>query len=175
MLWLLCTHHAALLGRHVTCAGATRSQLLTSASPPTTRVAPCAVCQAARLSGLAYYSPVTHLCWHPTYGPWFALRAVVVADLEGPPPAQPVAFPYANIEVDAAALMQQLVRAGGPSASVEQWRRWAELRALGARYTDPQHAYCAEQLEYHYTRARGVLVAAVEQHRREQQGAVQGA
>jgi hypothetical protein len=41
------------------------------------------VLRVAELSRLAYYSPVTHLCLHPTFGPWFALRAVIILDCEG--------------------------------------------------------------------------------------------
>jgi hypothetical protein len=40
--------------------------------------------RVAQLSGLAYYSSTTHLCMHPVYGPWFALRAVVICDLPWP-------------------------------------------------------------------------------------------
>lgn len=40
--------------------------------------------RVAQLSGLAYYSSTTHLCMHPLYGPWFALRAVAVFDLPWP-------------------------------------------------------------------------------------------
>jgi methylmalonic aciduria homocystinuria type C protein len=55
------------------------------------------VLRVAELSRLAYYSPVTHLCLHPVHGPWFALRAVVLLDLEAgrewlaaaPPPCFP--------------------------------------------------------------------------------------
>ena len=37
----------------------------------------------AQVSGLAYLSPA-HLAVHPHFGPWIALRAVVVVDVEGP-------------------------------------------------------------------------------------------
>ena len=40
--------------------------------------------RVAQLSGLAYYSSTTHLCMHPVYGPWFALRAVIVFDIPWP-------------------------------------------------------------------------------------------
>ena len=34
----------------------------------------------AEVAGLAYTHPYSHLSLHPRYGPWFALRAVLVFD-----------------------------------------------------------------------------------------------
>jgi hypothetical protein len=65
--------------------------------------------------------------------------------------------------------MQRLERLGGLATWREHWREWAALRALGGRHTDPQHAYSADQLEYHYTRAREVLRRAVAAWRRQQE------
>lgn len=60
--------------------------------------------RAAQLSGLAYYSSTTHLCMHPTYGPWFALRAVAVFDVDGPDPAafSQLPCPHPDLEAEAA-------------------------------------------------------------------------
>lgn len=41
---------------------------------------------AAQCSGLAYLNNALHLCVSPTYGAWFALRAVVVLDMDVPLP-----------------------------------------------------------------------------------------
>lgn len=60
--------------------------------------------RAAQLSGLAYYSSTTHLCMHPEYGPWFALRAVAVFDVDGPDPAafHQLPCPHPDLESEAA-------------------------------------------------------------------------
>lgn len=60
--------------------------------------------RAAQLSGLAYYSSTTHLCMHPLYGPWFALRAVAVVDADGPDPSgfTQLPCPYPDVEAEAA-------------------------------------------------------------------------
>lgn len=60
--------------------------------------------RAAQLSGLAYYSNTTHLCMHPEFGPWFALRAVVVFDVDGPDPAgfSQLPCPCPDLEAEAA-------------------------------------------------------------------------
>lgn len=94
--------------------------------------------RAAELSGLAYYSPTTHLCMHPTYGPWFALRAVVVFDCDGPDPAgfTPLACPHPDLEAAAADAMKQLEAKGGLANWQAHWREWAELRSIGGRCTD---------------------------------------
>jgi hypothetical protein len=41
---------------------------------------------ACSASGLAYLDAASHLCVHPAFGTWFALRALVVVDAEGPGP-----------------------------------------------------------------------------------------
>lgn len=60
--------------------------------------------RAAQLSGLAYYSSTTHLCMHPEFGPWFALRGVAVFDVDGPDPAafRQLPCPHPDLESQAA-------------------------------------------------------------------------
>ena len=64
-----------------------RSEVRWAQDPPPRRVA---MQRLAHLSGLAYLSP-SHLNVHATYGPWIALRAAVVIDIDGPsgPPREP--------------------------------------------------------------------------------------
>lgn len=52
--------------------------------------------RAAHVSGLAFHNDDCHLCIHPTVGPWFGLRAVLILDFDGsryagrePCPGQP--------------------------------------------------------------------------------------
>jgi methylmalonic aciduria homocystinuria type C protein len=57
-----------------------RSEVRWAHDPPPRRVA---MQRLAHVSGLAYLSP-SHLNVHVTYGPWIALRAAIVIDIEGP-------------------------------------------------------------------------------------------
>jgi hypothetical protein len=98
--------------------------------------------RAAQLSGLAYYSSTTHLAMHARYGPWFALRAVAVFDCDGPDPAD-AAFdqmtcPYPELEQQAGQEMRRLEELGGLANWQAHWRKWAELRGIGGRHTDPR-------------------------------------
>ncbi|WIA19745.1 hypothetical protein OEZ85_005665 [Tetradesmus obliquus] len=129
--------------------------------------------RAAQLSGLAYYSPTTHLALHTRYGPWFALRAVAVFDCEGPDPADSVfdqiTCPYPELEQQAGEAMQRLEGLGGLANWQAHWRDWAALRGIGGKHTDSRYCYCADQLEYHYTKAKAVLARAVNALHQEQQ------
>jgi len=89
--------------------------------------------------GLGALAP-SHLVIHPIYGPWFALRAVVVIGGDGdgePPPRAPIAQPCQC----SAACEQQLARA----LQSTDWRDWLAVRdacTLRAwRYSDDQIAY----------------------------------
>lgn len=117
---------------------------------------------AARASGLARVGPA-HLAVHPTYGPWFALRAVVVFDAPPPkaldqgsastPPCDGCAAPCR------AAMEHALASATEPPGRGRaEWRLWLAVRdacpvGTAWRYDDAQ-------LCYHYTKDRSVLVEA---------------
>lgn len=123
------------------------------------------MCQAASAAGLAAYSNATHLCWHPVCGPWFALRGVLTIDAPGPSlDAPPVALPDLGLEAEAADLMRRLQAAGAVQRWQDTWRDWVQLRSIGARHTDARWTYCADQLEYHYTKQPSVLARAVQAH-----------
>ena len=80
----------------------------------------------------------SRLVIHPTYGPWFALRAVVLVD--GIPPATaPIAKPCVCTAACPAALEAAL--AGG------DWRAWLAVRDA---CTIAAHRYSDEQIRYHY-------------------------
>lgn len=113
-----------------------------------------------QISQRAHFAPLgpCHLCIHPEYGPWFALRAVVVCDhdaaiadtTEPPHPCAGCERPCVRalkIALDGGPATRDGVRAG--------WRRWAEVRTVcplgrAHRYDDPQ-------LEYHYTARREIV------------------
>jgi hypothetical protein len=82
---------------------------------------------------------------HPTYGPWFALRAVVVLDGAPPPPRLPIARPCRCGPACGEALAAARA-AAGPDA----WRAWLAVRDA---CTLREHRYGDDQVRYHYMRA----------------------
>jgi hypothetical protein len=92
-------------------------------------------------SGFGALAP-SRLVVHPKFGPWFALRAIVILDGTGPsrsPIAQPcVCEANCAIALDAAL------------ANPFEWRAWLAVRDActlrAERYSDAQ-------IEYHYTHA----------------------
>jgi hypothetical protein len=92
-------------------------------------------------AGLGSRSP-THLVIHPTYGPWFALRAVVACS--GPPPATAPIPPVCQCDASCQAAMTRALASSG----TESWRDWLGVRdscTVGKswRYDD-------DQIRYHY-------------------------
>ena len=89
-------------------------------------------------TGLGALAP-SRLVIHPTFGPWFALRAVVLAGEPPPPPRLPIAQPC---RCDAACddTLQRALR-------TMDWRDWLAVRdrcQLSAwRYSD-------DQIRFHY-------------------------
>lgn len=95
-------------------------------------------------TGLGALAP-SQLVIHPTFGPWFALRAVVA--IEGEPPARaPITKPCVCAAPCATALARAL---DATAAGTATWRAWLAVReacSLRAwRYTDGQSAF-------HYTK-----------------------
>ena len=94
-------------------------------------------------AGLAALAPV-HLAIHPIYGPWFALRAVII--LEGvPPKTEPIPLPCC---CDASCRSRLAVTS-------DDWRTWLAVRdscSVGQHWR-----YSDEQITYHYTKDRTIL------------------
>lgn len=107
----------------------------------------------AHQTGLAYLS-AGQFNIHPDFGPWFALRAVVILPGEATQNA-PVSNPSTNeIEVESATLFNRLLQ------SQATWQEWLSLRDLydvGRMYR-----YSEAQIQYHYTRDKTVLFNEVE-------------
>ncbi|HEU4727203.1 MAG TPA: hypothetical protein VFT22_04925 [Kofleriaceae bacterium] len=97
--------------------------------------------RVAVVTGLGALAP-GHLVIHPIYGPWFALRAVIVT--RGDPPARRPIEPPCRCDAACAGALARAQESG-------DWRDWLAVRdrcALQAwRYSD-------DQVRYHYTRAR---------------------
>ena len=130
-----------------------------SHEPPPRRIA---IQQLADVAGLAWLSP-SHLCVHPVYGPWIALRAAIVLDVPAPAvlPAR-AAAPGCDCAHGCGPLLTAALASlpggpvtGGPvtSDSVQaDWRRWVAMRdgcPIGR-----EHRYDDDQIEYHYIGTR---------------------
>jgi len=125
--------------------------------PPPRRVA---MQRLAHLAGLAYLSQ-SHLCVHATFGPWIALRAVVVVDADGPldPPPEPQS-PCRDCEGDCMPRFRQAVALAGargdPTTIERHWEHWLAVRdacPVGRAYR-----YGDEQIRYHYAKDRAGLM-----------------
>jgi methylmalonic aciduria homocystinuria type C protein len=108
-----------------------------------------AIQRAAAIAGLAHLAP-SHLCVHPEYGPWIALRAVVVLDRPAPPRAPAVA-PPCDCARGCGPAFERAMAAGEPRSTAElrdRWRLW-----LGVRDACPvgrAHRYSEDQILFHY-------------------------
>lgn len=106
--------------------------------------------------GLAALSP-SHLLIHPQYGPWLALRAIAVVDLDGPtePPPLPER-PCQNCSAPCVAALEHAVAVSGiplsSAAVVAHADAWIAVR--DACPVGPSARYGPNQLAYHYGTAR---------------------
>ncbi len=96
----------------------------------------------ATATGLGALAP-SHLVIHPIYGPWIALRALVV--LDGEPPLRapaPIAQPCRCEAACAAALVA--------ARDTADWRAWLAVRDACSLRT---HRYDEDQIAFHYPTA----------------------
>lgn len=110
--------------------------------------------RASHVSGLAYLDTASHLCMHPTYGPWFALRSLIIIDADGPDAAdiQPLECPFTQHQQQQ---IEQRVAELKAKGGFEQWKKhwveWVAIRQLAADFVGAGGSrYCQDQLEYHY-------------------------
>ena len=89
----------------------------------------------------------THLVIHPSYGPWFALRAVVLA--RGSPVTRVLPAAACDCAERCGAAFER-ARAAGST-----WRDWLAVR--DACCVGIEHRYDDDQIEYHYTKSRKLL------------------
>jgi methylmalonic aciduria homocystinuria type C protein len=93
-------------------------------------------------TGLAAAAP-TGLVVHPVFGPWFALRAIVLVDAE-PVARAPIAKPC-TCDGSCEAARDSALHGG-------DWRAWLAVRdACSLR----EWRYSDEQIRYHYTKTWG--------------------
>lgn len=123
--------------------------ILRFAHEPPPRVA---IQRLAHVAGLAYLTP-SHLSVHPIYGPWIALRAVVVVDADGPAEVPTLAAPCdcaAHCGPHLAAALSRASTGTPESAEVKRdWRAWLAVR--DACPVGREYRYSEQQIRYHYT------------------------
>jgi methylmalonic aciduria homocystinuria type C protein len=98
----------------------------------------------------------SHLAVHPEHGPWIALRAVVLVDVEGPPPSlQQLVSPCRGCSAPCVPALRRALEVTPPplseAAIAEHAADWIAIRdacpvGRASRYDD-------EQLAYHYTKS----------------------
>lgn len=124
-----------------------------------TEPAPFPIARLAERVGLCSLSP-SHLAVHPVHGPWLALRAVILVDVDGPdsPVPAPVS-PCATCSAPCvAALERALAVSGSPldSAAIAQNApAWIAVR--DACPVGRASRYDEAQLQYHYSPATSKL------------------
>jgi methylmalonic aciduria homocystinuria type C protein len=106
----------------------------------------------AELTGLAALSP-SHLAIHELHGPWFALRAVVVVDIEGPSQsASAPPRPCQSCTAPCVAALERARAASGPvldaSSIARHAAQWIAVR--DACPVGRASRYGEQQLRYHY-------------------------
>jgi methylmalonic aciduria homocystinuria type C protein len=95
-------------------------------------------------TGLGMLAP-TQLVIHPVFGPWFALRAVIVC--RGDAPTTPITPTPCRCTGSCEAALARALATTGP----ETWRAWVAVR--DACSVGREHRYGDEQLRYHYQHA----------------------
>jgi len=109
-----------------------------------------AIQRAAAVAGLAYLAP-SHLCVHPEYGPWIALRAVIVLDADGPAVRAPAIAPPCDCARGCGPALERALAAGEPRSTEElrdRWRLWLAVR--DGCPVGRAHRYSEEQILFHY-------------------------
>jgi len=109
--------------------------------------------QLAVATGLGSAAP-TGLVIHPTFGPWFALRAVIayagaLSSTAAPAPAAPLA-PVCRCDGTCERALAIAQAATGP----ERWRAWVAVREACTIGRD--HRYSDDQIAFHYTKNRAL-------------------
>lgn len=141
---------------------AQRCEVRFADEPPPRRIA---MQRLAHVSGLAHLSP-SHLCVHPTYGPWIALRAAVVVEVDGPSVPPELSTPCPDCERDCMPMFRRAIAAGAPQdhAAIERnWELWLAVR--DACPVGRSYRYSDDQIRYHYAKDRDAILRALQRGR----------
>jgi len=117
--------------------------------PPPRRIAIQKLAEVAGLAGLSQ----SHLCVHPEFGPWIALRAAIVFDAESTP-SIPTKAPC-ECSSGCGPQLEAALAAGEPvrrADLMDRWKLWLAVRE--ACPVGQTHRYSDEQIVYHYTEER---------------------
>jgi methylmalonic aciduria homocystinuria type C protein len=116
----------------------------------------------AETIGLAGLSP-SHLAVHPSYGPWFSLRAVLMVDIEGPSAAPPEPLrPCAGCAQPCVPALERALAVSAPVTAesiAEHAGEWIAIRdacPIGRAFR-----YGDDQLAYHYQSDRRRILPLV--------------
>jgi cyanocobalamin reductase (cyanide-eliminating) / alkylcobalamin dealkylase len=104
--------------------------------------------------GLCHLSP-SHLSLHPEHGPWIALRAVLLFDVEGPLPLSAPRDPCSPCPKPCLTALHAAIQSSGAEGGIDverHWQRWLAVRdacpeGRSSRYGD-------DQIAYHYSKDR---------------------
>jgi cyanocobalamin reductase (cyanide-eliminating) / alkylcobalamin dealkylase len=128
----------------------------------------------AHVSGLAYLAP-SRLNVHVMFGPWIALRAAVVIDMDGPAgPFSEPPNPCPHCERHCLPKFRRAMAAAGSTseareAVVPHLGLWLSVR--DACPVGREHRYSEEQIGYHYTKDRERLRRALRPYDPQPRGA----
>jgi methylmalonic aciduria homocystinuria type C protein len=113
----------------------------------------------AHSSGLAYLTE-SHLNVHPEFGPWIALRAVLMLSAPAPDsPPSDLSHPCGSCVGKCLPAFKRAIQAiGGDLSSQAVEARWKDWRAIrDACPTGREHRYSEPQILYHYTKDWTIL------------------
>lgn len=108
-------------------------------------------------AGLAHLQP-SNLCVHPVYGPWIAMRAVVLLDAIADAPAAPgPTSPPCDCARGCLPVFERAAALGFDPDHEPTWRAWVAIR--DACPLGREHRYGDDQIRYHYGKDRRALTA----------------
>jgi len=129
--------------------------------------------RVAVASALCYHDSETQLAIHPVFGAWVAFRAVLVLDAPAPATDAPAKLSCLLTDAEKAAAREAMAAAlrasdesnlctqlhGAKGMERDVRLAWAALRDCVGVGKDQR--YSADQLEYHYTKDKAVLLKAL--------------
>jgi hypothetical protein len=109
----------------------------------------------AHQTGMAYFDKTSHLSIHPTYGPWFSMRAIVIFDEN------------MNLEISSTVLkIPEFLDENSLKNDVDKvltnqfstWKDWVKIRdRVSEMIGSNEHRFSDDQIRYHYTKDKFVL------------------
>ncbi|KAJ3180135.1 hypothetical protein HDU85_004138 [Gaertneriomyces sp. JEL0708] len=123
----------------------------------------------SHVARLAFHNQHCYLCVHPTYGPWMALRAAIIVDMDGPPkhgklPELSDPYPAGNVRIQEllSELRCRAVANGLTLTDVyrDNWETLLEIRDAAGQFLGKSietHRYGTNQISYHYTKDKDYL------------------